>query len=29
IEDIARTLNPKVRGWINYYGVYEGARLGR
>ncbi len=27
IEDIARTLNPKVRGWINYYGVYRKNRF--
>jgi len=23
IEDIARTLNPKIRGWINYYGKFR------
>lgn len=27
IEDIARTLNPKIRGWINYYGKFRKARL--
>ena len=27
IVDIAHTLNPKIRGWINYYGKFRKARL--
>ena len=27
IEDIARTLNPKIRGWIYYYGKFRKARF--
>jgi len=27
IEEIASLLNPKLRGWINYYGKFRKARL--
>ena len=29
IEDIAEVLNPKIRGWINYYGKYRKWELNR
>jgi RNA-directed DNA polymerase len=28
-DDIARYLNPKLRGWINYYGIYSKKKLWR
>lgn len=28
LEDIARSINPIIRGWINYYGVYQRSSLG-
>jgi len=28
-EDIAKALNPKLRGWINYYGIYSKRSLRR
>lgn len=27
MEDIAKSLNPKLRGWINYYGIYSKRAL--
>jgi RNA-directed DNA polymerase len=27
IETIAEILNPKLRGWINYYGLYSKSKL--
>ncbi|MBI5541982.1 MAG: group II intron reverse transcriptase/maturase [Bacteroidia bacterium] len=27
IEEIAKELNPKIRGWINYYGKYRPSKL--
>jgi len=29
ITDIARELNPKIRGWLNYYGKYRRSDLNR
>jgi len=29
IEEIAGELNPRIRGWINYYGKYRRHKLGR
>ena len=29
IEDIAQLLNPKIRGWVNYYGKFSRFMLGR
>lgn len=28
LEDIARSVNPIIRGWINYYGAYQRSSLG-
>lgn len=28
IEDLARVLNPKLRGWVNYYGKFGKSELG-
>jgi RNA-directed DNA polymerase len=27
LEDIARTVNPAIRGWVNYYGAYQRSAL--
>ena len=27
LEDIARTVNPVIRGWVNYYGAYQRSTL--
>jgi len=27
LEDIARSINPIIRGWINYYGSYQRSAL--
>jgi RNA-directed DNA polymerase len=29
IEDMAKLLNPSVRGWLNYYGIFRKSALGR
>jgi len=28
LEDIARAVNPAIRGWMNYYGAYQQSSLG-
>ncbi len=27
LEDIARAVNPAIRGWVNYYGAYQRSSL--
>jgi RNA-directed DNA polymerase len=29
LEDVAKMINPKVRGWINYYGKFYKTELGK
>jgi hypothetical protein len=29
LEDVAKMINPKVRGWINYYGKFYKSELGK
>ena len=29
LEEKARKLNPKIRGWLNYYGKFKGYRMRR
>ena len=28
LDDIARAVNPAIRGWVNYYGAYQRSSLG-